>query len=85
LLATVAGSSAFDILRRSKSDLLMTGNVPSIGVQGILLATVAIALPLAALSVLNGAAGWILSIVSSLLMAWIAFRLALHSFQRTNA
>jgi hypothetical protein len=85
LLASIACGAAFDILRRSKADLLLTGNAPSVGTQGFLLGLIGIYLPLLIESTVPGMPGTLFSIAASLLIAWLFFQMALRAFRNINA
>ena len=73
LLASIACGAAFDILRRSKTDLLLTGNAPSVGTQGFLLGLIGVYIPLLIESIVPGIMGTLFSIIVSLLIAWVFF------------
>lgn len=85
VLASIACGAAFDILRRSKADLLMTGNAPSVGTQGFLLGLIGIYIPLFIESSVPGIIGSLFSVAASLLIAWLFFQMALHAFRNINA
>ena len=81
LLASIACGAAFDILRRSKTDLLLTGNAPSVGTQGFLLGLIGMFIPLLIESIVPGIIGNLFSITASLLIAWLFFQMAVRAFR----
>ncbi len=85
MLASIACGAAFDILRRSKADLLITGNAPSVGTQGFLLGLIGIYIPLFIESSVPGIIGNLFSVAISLLIAWLFFQMALRAFRNINA
>jgi len=81
LLATIGFTAAIDVLRKSRSDLLINGNVPSVGTQGILLGVIGTIVPIWLASTFNGPTGILLSTCTSLAIAWICFKFAVISFK----
>ncbi len=82
VLLSIAFSSAYDILKRSKSDLLITGNVASTGSQGMILGTIGAAIPFILQSILNPPLAVIGAFIGSLLIAWIFYEMAGDAFQK---
>ena len=81
MLVSIGCSAAFDVLRRSKSSLLITGSVPSTGAQCILFGLVGTAIPMASLSFIPGFPGVISAVLGSLLVAFLFFGLAVKTFR----
>ncbi len=81
LFMVIGSSAAFDVLRRSKSSLLITGSIPSTGVQSILLGLVGTAISMACLSFLPDLPGIILAILSSFLVGFLFFGIAVRAFR----
>jgi hypothetical protein len=81
MVAGIAGIAAFDVIRRSRNSLLINGTVPEIGAGGILLGVLFTAGPVLISAVSSGVIGLLLSILSSLLLAWMAFNLAVGSYR----
>ena len=84
MVAGIAGIAAFDVIRRSRNSLLINGTVPEIGAGGILLGVLFTAGPVLISAVSSGVIGLLLSILSSLLLAWIAFNLAVGSYRNID-
>lgn len=85
LLATLGFTAAIDIFRKSKSDLLMNGNVPSVGTQGVILGVIGAVIPLWVASSLPNLVGLLLSTAASLLVAWICYKFAVFSFRNIKS
>jgi hypothetical protein len=84
-VAIVAGMAAFDVIRHSRSNRLLNGSVPEIGVSGILLGLIAAAIPWLTVALTGTLFGLFFAILFSLLLAWLAFTLALNSFRNIDA
>ncbi len=84
MAAGIAGIAAFDVIRRSRNNLLINGTVPEIGAGGILLGVLFTAGPVLISAFSSGVIGLLLSILSSLLLAWIAFNLAVGSYRNID-
>ncbi len=80
LVASVAGISAYDVIQRSRSNLLLVGSVPSIGARGILLGLLIAVVILLVAFILPGIAGIALSVILGLSLAWFTFGLAARSY-----
>lgn len=80
LLATIGCTAAIDIFRKSKSDLLINGNVPSVGTQGVILGLIGTVLPIGLQTALPTLAGTVISVAISLVISWICFKFAVYSF-----
>jgi len=80
LLATIGLTAAIDIFRKSKSDLLINGSVPSVGTQGVILGLIGTIIPVWLASTFTGLAGMLFSTLISLAIAWIYYKFAVFSF-----
>lgn len=85
MTAGVAGMTAFDVIRRSRSNLLLSGSVPGVSGTGILLGLIFAVIPLLLLTLLPGVTGYILATLASLLLGWIAFNLAVRAYKNIDA
>lgn len=85
MAASVAGMAAFDVIRQSRSHLLLVGSVPEVSVVGIILGLVCAAVPLLIGNFIPGIIGLILSTLSSLGLGVLAFYLASRSYQNLDA
>ncbi len=81
IAAAVAGMTAFDVIRRSRSSLLLNGTVPGVGASGALLSLVCAAAVLLVYLLLPGIVGLLASVLASLVLAWLSFRLAVRSYK----
>ncbi len=80
IAAGAAGMAAFDVLRRSRSDLLNAGTAPALSAVGIILGLIIAALPLLINALLPGAIGLGMAALLSLGLGFMAFNLAARSF-----
>lgn len=80
LLAIIGCAAAIDIFRKSKSDLLMNGSVPSVGTQGVIIGVIGTIIPVGLASAFTGLAGLLFSTFISLAIAWICYKFAVFSF-----
>jgi hypothetical protein len=85
LLATIACTAAIDILRKSKSDLLIDGNVPSVGTQGVIFGVIGTVIPVWLASTFTGLVGILFSTLSSLAITWICYKFAVYSFKNIKS
>lgn len=85
MTAGVAGMTAFDMIRRSRSNLLLSGSVPGISGTGILLGLMFALFPVLILTLLPGVTGYILATLTSLLLGWGAFNLADRAYKNIDA
>lgn len=85
IAASVTGMAAFDVIRRSRSNLLVAGSVPEVGAGGILLGLVTAAVPMLIGIFAPGIIGVVLSALSSLGFGLLAFNLAARSYHDINA
>lgn len=85
IIATIAGMSARDLIRRSRSDLLLVETLPGISEWGILLGLVLAMIPIIVLNQLSGAAGLILAIPLSIGFGVFSANLAAKSFRHIDS
>ncbi|PKN90024.1 MAG: hypothetical protein CVU45_04675, partial [Chloroflexi bacterium HGW-Chloroflexi-7] len=85
LLTTIGFTAAIDILRKSKSDLLINGNVSSVGTQGIILGVIGTIIPVWLASTFSGLVGIVLSTLISLAITWICYKLAVYTFKNIKS
>lgn len=85
ITASVAGMASFDVIRRSRSNLLIAGSAPEVGAGGILLGLITAAVPLLIGIFASGIIGLVLSTLASLGMGVLAFNLAAHSYHDIDA
>ncbi|MCE5209008.1 MAG: hypothetical protein LLG42_11950, partial [Chloroflexi bacterium] len=85
IVAGVAGMAAFDVIRRSRSNLLLAGSVPEVSAGGILFGVILAAVPLLINTLLSGMIGLTLSILLSLGLGVLAFNLAVRSYRTMDA
>ncbi|PKO02795.1 MAG: hypothetical protein CVU43_06010 [Chloroflexi bacterium HGW-Chloroflexi-5] len=85
LLATIACTAAIDVLRKSKRDLLINGNVPSVGTQGVILGVIGTVIPVWLASIFTGLVGILFSTLSSLVITWICYKFAVYSFKNIRS
>ncbi|MEN6409370.1 MAG: hypothetical protein ABFD44_06645, partial [Anaerolineaceae bacterium] len=79
---SVFGISAFDILRRSKSDFLMNGSVPDVSSTGVLLGAFCAVVPYLIASNFPGFTGMVIAMAVSLGLGLLAMTLADQSYRR---
>jgi hypothetical protein len=85
LLATIGLTAAIDIFRKSKSDLLLNGSVPSVGTQGVILGVIGTIIPVWLASTFIGLVGMLFSIMMSLFIAWVCYQFAVFSFKNIKS
>ena len=85
IVAGVAGMTAFDVIRRSRSNLLLAGSVPEVSAGGILFGVILAVVPLLINTLLSGMMGLTLSILLSLGLGSLAFNLAVRSYRTMDA
>ena len=79
LAASIAGISAYDVIQRSRSNLLLVGSTPNVSARGILLGFLIAFVIVFAAVVIQGVPGLFLSVLLSLGIAWFVFGLAARS------
>jgi hypothetical protein len=77
MIAMAAGISIFDIGRRSRTSLLIRGQVPQISQLGKIGSVVIVCLPLLFILVAPGFFGGFASILSSIILGWIALKVSI--------
>lgn len=73
--------AVFDVIRRSRSDLLLTGSVPELSAGGIFLGLIVAAVPVLVDALVPGAFGLVLAALLSVGLGILAYSLAVHSFR----
>jgi len=81
MIVIATGISIFDIVRRSKSSLLMRGQVPQISEWGQVGSVVGVCVPVILTAAVPGIIGRLLSVLSSLLLGWFAIKMAVGAFR----
>lgn len=81
IAAGAAGMAAFDVLRRSRSDLLNDGTAPALSAGGIILGLIIAAVPLLIDALIPGGVGLGMAALLSLGLGFMAFNLAARSFR----
>ena len=81
ICAAVAGMAAFDVIRRSRTNLLLTGFVPEVGAGGILLGLISAGLPIF-ISAIPGTSSLLFSLLLCLALAWLGFYLAARAYRK---
>jgi len=81
MIAIGTGISVFDIVRRSRSSLLIKGQVPQVSELGHIGAVVCVGVPLLLAMIFPGIIGGLLSVLVSLLLGWVAIRIAVNAFR----
>jgi len=84
IIATIGGISTWDVIRRSRSDLLLVETVPGVSEWGILLGLILAFIPIVIFNQLSGAAGLILAILVSIGLGVFSAYLAARSFPRID-
>lgn len=84
IVAAVAGMAAFDVMRRSRSNLLLNGTVPEVSAGGIILGVLFAFIPLLVSALLPGGMGFLLSIPISWLLGILALTLAVRSYRNID-
>jgi len=84
VVAASAGMAAFDVIRRSRSNMLLNGSVPEVSAIGIFLGAAATAVPVFIEILWPGVIGVVLSIIMSLLMGWGTLNLAAHFYRNID-
>ena len=81
LIAALAGMAAYDVIRRCRTNLLLTGFVPEVGAGGILLGLIAAGLPIL-ISSTPGSTGLLFSLLLALVFAWLGLYLAARAYRK---
>ena len=81
ICAAVAGMAAYDVIRRSRTNLLLTGFVPEVGAGGVILGLLSAGLPVF-LSSVPGFYGLLFSLLLSFGLGWLGLYLAAESYRK---
>ncbi len=81
MIAGVAGITAFDVIRRSRSSLLLRGQPPNVGALTIIAAALCTCIPVFIPTLVSGLPGVILSIAVSVLIGYLAYRMASSAYR----
>lgn len=81
LEGSIAGASAFGVIERSSSDLLMNYSAPEVGLLGTILGLILTFIPLAIETLLPGFVGIALAVLISLALGILAFKLSVRAFR----
>ncbi len=84
IIAGIAGMTARDVIRRSRSDMLFEETVPGVREGGILLGLLTALVPIIVLNQLSGPAGLILAILLSIGLGGFSAYLAANSFPQID-
>ena len=85
IAAGAAGMAAFDVIRRSRCNLLLNGSVPEVSAGGILLGLLFAAIPLFIYTLLPGIFGGFFAAFLSLWLGYLACNWVVHSYSRIDA
>lgn len=81
MIAAVAGGTAFDVIRRSRSSMLLSGNSPEVGALGIILGVLCAEIPVLLHSMVPGLPGIGLAFLSSVLLGVGTLMLAISTYR----
>ena len=84
MVAAISCAAMFDVIRRSRSGLLLNGSVPELSAGGILLGNLFAGIPLLIYVLLPGIAGTLLAFLLSWGMAYLAFELAAYAYRNSD-
>lgn len=84
MIAAIFSAAAFDVIRRSKSGLLLNGSVPELSAGGILLGILFAGIPLVLLVVVPTVSGMMFAFILGLGLAYLAFELAINALRRMD-
>lgn len=84
IVAGVVGMAAFDVIRRSKSSYLLNGFAPQISAVGYVMGMLTAVIPVILQSVLSGFLNLILPFVTSLILGYLSFIIAIHSYKNID-
>lgn len=84
LIAAVYFMAVFDVIRRSKSALLLNGTVPELSAGGILLGIVFAGIPLVLFTIISNLWGMGLSLFISIGAAFLAFTMAEYAYRNID-
>jgi len=84
LVAATICAAVFDVVRRSRSGLLLNGTVPELSSGGILLAIIFSGIPLIIYILISGILGLLLAFIVCLGMGYLGFELAANAFRNID-
>ncbi|PKO05522.1 MAG: hypothetical protein CVU41_12915 [Chloroflexi bacterium HGW-Chloroflexi-3] len=84
MIAAISCAAVFDVIRRSRSGLLLNGSVPELSAGGILLGILFTGIPLLTYVLIPGILGMLLSFLLSWGMAYLAFELASYAYRNID-
>ncbi|MBW6473683.1 MAG: hypothetical protein K0B14_11195 [Anaerolineaceae bacterium] len=84
MAAAISCAAVFDVIRRSRSGLLLNGSVPELSAGGILLGVLFAGIPLLIYVLVPGIAGTLLAFLLSWGMGYLAFQLAVYAYRNID-
>lgn len=84
LVADISCAAVFDVIRRSRSGLLLNGSVPELSAGGILLGILFAGIPLMTYVLVPGILGVLLAIIFSWGMGYLGFELASYAYRNID-
>ena len=81
MIASVAGVAAFDVLRKSRSDLLLNGQVPEVSELGMIISAICAGIPVLIYTVVVGLTGIMFSIFASIVIGIVALLLSFDAYR----
>ncbi len=84
IIAGVIGIAAFDVLRRARSDYLLSGSAPEISAGGYLLGSLTAIVPIILYTILSGISKMIFPFFVSLFFGYFAFKIAVKSYRNID-
>ena len=84
MVAAISCAAVFDVIRRSRSGLLLNGSVPEMSAGGILLGVLFAGIPLLIYMLVPGILGLSLAVLISLGMGYLAFELAAYAYRNID-
>jgi hypothetical protein len=84
MVAAISFAAVFDVIRRSRSGLLLNGSVPELSAGGILLGILFAGIPLMTYLLVSGILGMLLAIILSWGMGYLAFELVAYAYRNID-
>lgn len=84
MVAAINCAAVFDVIRRSRSGLLLNGSVPELSAGGILLGILFAGIPLLIYVLVPGIAGTLLAFLLSWGMGYLTFELAAYAYRNID-
>lgn len=84
MVAAISFAAVFDVIRRSRSGLLLNGSVPELSAGGILLGILLAGIPLMIYMLAPGILGMLLAIILSWGMGYLAFELVAYAYRNID-